>query len=71
MKVCYSLGLCSEQLLHRSTLVVFQQREVEAVLVRAGAACALIQELDLHQRAVGVVEDDKAFGAGRQTGKDM
>lgn len=67
----YSLRWCFEQLLHRPPLVVFQQGEVEAVLIRADAACAFIQVLHLHQRAVGVVEDDKAFSAGRETGKDM
>lgn len=51
--------------------MVFQQREVEAVLIRSATACALIQGLDLHQRAVGVVEDDKAIGAGGETGKHM
>lgn len=48
--------------------MVFQQREGEAVLVRA-ATCALIQGLGLHQRAVGVVEDDKTLGAGGELGK--
>lgn len=36
------------------------------MLVRAAApaTCALIQGLGLHQRAMGVVEDDKTLGAG-------
>lgn len=51
--------------------MVLQQGEVEAVLVRADAACAFVQVLDLHQGAVGVVEDYKAFSAGRETGKDV
>lgn len=63
VKARNSLRWRFEQLLHRASLVVFQQREVEAALVRA-ATCALIQGLGLHQRAVGVVEDDKTLGAG-------
>lgn len=51
--------------------MVFQQGEVEAVLMRDDAACAFVQVLDLHQRAVGVVEDYKAFSAGQETGKDV
>lgn len=73
VKARYSLRWRFEQLLHRASLVVFQQREVEAVLVRAAAPAtgALIQGLGLHQRAVGVVEDDKTLGAGGELGKHV
>lgn len=56
-----SLGGSFEQSLHHAPLMVFQQGEVEAVLVGAAAAPTFIQGLHLHQRAMGVVENHKAL----------
>ena len=55
----HSLGGSLEEPLHHASLVVFQQGEVEAVLVGTAAAPAFIYRLHLHQRAMGVVEYHK------------
>lgn len=62
----YSLRGSFEQPLHHASLVVFQQGEVEAVLVRAAAAApAFVYRLHLHQRAMGVVEYHKTLRPAR------
>ncbi len=62
----YSLWGSFEQPLHHASLVVFQQGEVEAVLVWAAAAApAFLYRLHLHQRAMGVVEYHKTLRPAR------
>lgn len=57
-----------DQPLHHASLVVLQQRQVEAVLVGAAAAAAgaVLYRLHLHQGAVGVVLDHEALRAARE-----
>lgn len=61
----YSLRGSFDEPLHHASLVVFQQREVEAVLAGASAAPAFFYRLHLHQRAMGVVQHHKTLRAVR------
>lgn len=66
LKLRYSLRGSFEQPLHHASLVVFQQGEVEAVLVGAAAAPAFIYRLHLHQRAMGVIEHHETLRTGKE-----
>ena len=61
-----SLGGRFEEPLHQAPLVVFQQGEIEAVVVGAAAAPAFVHRLQLHQRAVGVVENHKTLPTAKE-----
>lgn len=51
--------------------MVFQQGEVEAVLVGDAAAPAFIYWLHLHQRAMGVVEYHETLRAAQEKEREL
>lgn len=62
----HSLGRSFDQPLHHASLMVFQQREVKAVLVGASAAPTIFKRLHLHQRAVGMVKYHETLGSVKE-----